>query len=122
MSCGRSGIFILMIMVLCRDESRIAIARHDISSTAATGQVKFRISGRRASNAVAELRHALSNWNDYYAEWNPEFGWWLREPFATTDSLLEKYQRFLREEVAQEVETSRSGMFGSIVAIAFLIR
>lgn len=75
------------------------------------GQVKFRISGRRASNAVGELRRALASWNDYYAEWHPEFGWWLREPFTTTDSLLEKYQRFLREEVAREVETARSGMF-----------
>ena len=58
--------------------------------------VKFRISGRRASNAVGELRRALSSWNEYYAEWHPEFGWWLREPYASTDAVRNTERLFWR--------------------------
>ena len=79
--------------------------------------MKLRISARRAAMAVGELRRALSSWNEYYAEWHPEFGWWLREPFATTDSLLDKYQIFLREEVAHEVETARGGIIESLTMV-----
>jgi hypothetical protein len=75
--------------------------------------MKFRISGRRASMAVNELRQALSSWNSYYSEWHPEFGWWLKAPYASTDAALAEYGSFLRKEVAAEVETGPGGRGGA---------
>ena len=73
--------------------------------------MKLRISARRAAMAVGELRRALRSWNEYYAEWHPEFGWWLREPFASTDALLAGYAEFL-QEVSGEVATAKGGRGG----------
>lgn len=94
---------------------QVAAMHADLIERLKTGSeldMKFRISGRRASMAVGELRSALSSWNDYYAEWNPEFGWWLKEPYASTDALLEEYGTFLRTEIAGEVETGPRGRGG----------
>lgn len=58
------------------------------------------VHGRRAALAVDELRGALRDWDHFYADYNPSFTWWLKEPYATADKALEDYAGFLREKLA----------------------
>jgi hypothetical protein len=58
-----------------------------------------KIAGRRAAMAVDELRAALGEWSSFYAEWHPDFAWWLRQPVPATDAALAAYASFLRENL-----------------------
>jgi hypothetical protein len=48
---------------------------------------------------VDELRAALGEWSSFYAEWHPDFAWWLRQPVPATDAALAAYASFLRENL-----------------------
>ena len=54
----------------------------------------------RAAAAVSGLRDTLRHWHNYYAEFTPDFAWWMRQPFADADRALGEYADFLRTELA----------------------
>ena len=56
-----------------------------------------------------ELRRALLDWNEYYAEWSPEWSWWLRQPVPATDAALAGYAVFLREHILGQAEGNADG-------------
>src|SRR6185436_17934380 len=55
---------------------------------------------RRAALAVEDVRRTLKDWAAFYDGFVPEFGWWLKKPNAETQTALEGYAKFLREEIA----------------------
>ncbi len=55
---------------------------------------------RRAARAVDELRGTLRQWNDYFAQYTPEFDWWVSAPYNEAQRELDQYARFLRENIA----------------------
>lgn len=55
---------------------------------------------RRAARAVDELRGTLRQWNEYFAEYTPEFDWWVSAPYNEAQREMEQYARFLRENIA----------------------
>ena len=53
----------------------------------------------RAADAVASLRTMLKNWYGFHAGYDPNFTWWVGEPYKSIDVSLQEYGRFLREKV-----------------------
>jgi len=58
-----------------------------------------RIVAYRAANRIGELGRTLEDWFKHYDGYDPQFGWWTREPYRKLQASLEDYARFLREEV-----------------------
>ncbi|MFN8218941.1 MAG: DUF885 family protein [Fimbriimonadales bacterium] len=54
----------------------------------------------RAADALGGLRSALDKWFKHYDGYRPDFGWWVRTPFAGAAKELEAYEKLLREKVA----------------------
>lgn len=55
---------------------------------------------RRAARAVDELRGTLRQWNEYFAQYTPEFDWWVSAPYGEAQREMEQYAKFLRENIA----------------------
>jgi hypothetical protein len=53
----------------------------------------------RAAARLGELGKALKNWFEFYDTYDPQFGWWNREPYKKTSAALEDYAKFLREKI-----------------------
>lgn len=53
----------------------------------------------RASTAAAGLRSALKRWFEYYDGYDPQFSWWVGEPYKALDAELESFVPFLKETV-----------------------
>jgi len=53
----------------------------------------------RAANRLGDLAKTMKNWFEYYDAYDPEFGWWVREPYKKTSAALDDYAKFLREKI-----------------------
>lgn len=53
----------------------------------------------RAANRLGELGKSLENWFKHYDGYDPEFGWWTREPYKKAAAALDDYAKFLGEKV-----------------------
>ena len=53
----------------------------------------------RAANRLGELGKTLDNWFKHYDTYDPEFGWWTREPYKKATAAMEDYAKFLREKI-----------------------
>lgn len=53
----------------------------------------------RAANQLSALGRTLKEWFDHYHAYDPQFGWWNREPYKDASEALEGYAKFLREKI-----------------------
>jgi uncharacterized protein (DUF885 family) len=53
----------------------------------------------RAAERTDRLRETLKGWFEYYNGYDPAFTWWLAQPYKAADAALERYAKFLREEL-----------------------
>jgi Bacterial protein of unknown function (DUF885) len=58
-----------------------------------------KIAALRAANKLDELGKTLKNWFEFYDGYDPEFGWWTREPHKKATAALADYAKFLREKI-----------------------
>jgi uncharacterized protein (DUF885 family) len=58
-----------------------------------------RIVAYRAAGRIAELGKSLEDWFKFYDTYDPQFGWWVREPYRKVTAALDDYAKFLREKV-----------------------
>lgn len=54
----------------------------------------------RAANATDAIRESLSRWFKFHDSYQPEFGWWVRQPQGKLNEALEAHAKYLREEIA----------------------
>ncbi|MBL8764256.1 MAG: DUF885 domain-containing protein [Phycisphaerae bacterium] len=66
----------------------------------------------RAAGVVRELRDTLREWFAYHDGYQPEFSWWLRQPYRDADAALDEYGKFLRESVAGQRKRDDDAMLG----------
>jgi hypothetical protein len=64
------------------------------------GQGPSKVVALRAAGRLSELQRALTEWFDTYNGYDPEFGWWVRDPFKQVTLALEAYGKVLREKGA----------------------
>ncbi len=53
---------------------------------------------RRLLDIVEGLRRPLGTWNGFFAEYDPEFGWWCEQPYRAADKALDAYAKVIREK------------------------
>jgi uncharacterized protein (DUF885 family) len=54
---------------------------------------------RRAAHGVDELRETLKEWFKNYEGYDPQFTWWVAEPYKEADQALEAYGKFVNEKM-----------------------
>jgi len=58
------------------------------------------VAARRAAGALDALRTTFQSWFRQNDGYQPEFGWWVREPYGKTLKDLQDYAGFLRKDLA----------------------
>lgn len=53
----------------------------------------------RTERLASRLKRTLRNWFNFYNGYNPMFTWWNEHIYKQTDAALEKYTKFLREDI-----------------------
>src|SRR5207253_1459454 len=53
----------------------------------------------RAALGVDQLKNVVGNWYRYYDGYDPQFSWWIKDPYRKLDDALTAYARTLRERV-----------------------
>ena len=54
---------------------------------------------RRAAATGGQLREALKVWFTYYNGYDPQFTWWVAQPYKEADKALDDYGKFLTEKL-----------------------
>ena len=54
---------------------------------------------RRAAQSVALLRETLKTWFIFSDGYDPQFTWWVAEPYKEADQALDSYESFLKEKL-----------------------
>jgi uncharacterized protein (DUF885 family) len=54
---------------------------------------------RRGAGAVRQLRDTMKRWFDNYNGYDPQFTWWVAEPYKEADKSLEDYGKFVTEKL-----------------------
>jgi uncharacterized protein (DUF885 family) len=58
------------------------------------------VTALRAAAATDALRGVLETWYGAYGDFQPDFAWWIKEPYDKTCAALTDYAKFLRETSA----------------------
>ncbi len=82
--------------VLVKARQQIEAARKTLEGDAPKPS---KIVAYRAANRLGELGKTLKNWFEYYDTYDPQFGWWVREPYKKTSAAVDDYAKFLREKI-----------------------
>ncbi|MBV7529072.1 DUF885 family protein [Chitinophaga sp. sic0106] len=93
-----------------------------VRSSAAKNQQLTAADFRKASAIVTSLQKGLQQVYDFYYNYDPQFTWWVKEPYQKTDSALAKYAAYLNYELADKADKSldASGIKGSPIGKAAL--
>ena len=62
----------------------------------------------RAADAATSYRNMMKNWFGFYNGYDPNFTWWVGQPYRACDSLLQDYAKFLREKVVESFPSRTS--------------
>lgn len=82
----------------------------DASVKAKKGSKELRLtkwSAGRAAEATTALRANLKTWHAFYSGYDPEFTWWLAEPYRLADAALGDYAKSLSEAAKVLPESDR---------------
>jgi uncharacterized protein (DUF885 family) len=53
----------------------------------------------RAANQLDGMKRVMKSWYGYYNGYDPDFTWWMKDPYTRLDESLTKYARALREKI-----------------------
>jgi len=81
----------------------LAKIRQDIEAARKTlegeGAKPGKIIAYRAASRLGDLDKSLKNWFEFYDTYDPQFGWWTREPHKKAAAAVDDYAKFLREKI-----------------------
>lgn len=75
---------------------------------------------QRAQKVVGELQRKLDGWYRFYAGFDPEFSWWVRQPYGELEKELEAYQKKLGELVTGGKKGGEAPLVGDPIGAAAL--
>jgi dipeptidyl aminopeptidase/acylaminoacyl peptidase/uncharacterized protein (DUF885 family) len=58
-----------------------------------------KVVANRAAGTVNSLRNTLRGWFGFYNGYDPQFTWWVGEPYKQLDQALQNHANFLREKL-----------------------
>lgn len=78
----------------------------------------------RATEAIRGLQSALKSVYDFYNTYDPDFTWWVEQPYKKIITSLENYSKLIQNKAAKEtiVKDDGSGIIGSPIGREELIR
>jgi uncharacterized protein (DUF885 family) len=53
----------------------------------------------RAANRLDDIKRGTASWYKYYDGYDPQFSWWVKDPYKKLDDALAKYAKVLREKI-----------------------
>lgn len=65
-----------------------------------------------AAQAVESLNRVVKESYDFYFDYDPEFTWWMPEPWKQLDASMKAYAKGLREHFTNSVKDDGSGIIG----------
>ena len=71
-----------------------------------------RIVALRALGWLDDLQAALRNWNRFYSGYDPEFSWWVADPYRRANAAMTQYARAIREQVVGQREGQEEPIIG----------
>jgi uncharacterized protein (DUF885 family) len=74
-----------------------------------------RITAWRAAADVDLLRRQLRHYSEFYQGYDPQFTWWVAQPYKQTDAALKDYAAFLREKLAGIAPDDKTTVIGTPV-------
>jgi hypothetical protein len=81
----------------------LAKIREDLATTRKTLEKAEKKPGKsvalRAAKQLDDFGNSLENWFKHYDGYDPEFGWWTREPYKTLTAATDDYAKYLREKI-----------------------
>ncbi len=67
--------------------------------TTGTAPTTTKTIANRAADDLDDVRGGVATWFRYYDGYDPDFSWWVKDPWKKLDDALKKYARTLRERV-----------------------
>lgn len=100
--------------VVSEIKGKVALGKGEgkLASTAVLAQ--------RAQKVVGELQRKLDGWYRFYAGFDPEFSWWVRQPYGELEKELEAYQKKLGELVTGGKKGGEAPLVGDPIGAAAL--
>lgn len=74
----------------------------------------------RAASATDAIRESLTEWFKFHDGYQPDFGWWVRQPCGKLTEALEAHAKFLREEIAGQKGKPEDPLIGEPLGAADL--
>ncbi len=76
-----------------------------------------------AANIVGSLQQGLMEAYGFYFDYDPQFTWWMKEPYAVLDAKLTDYKEFLTKNYSEKsVKDDGSGIVGKPIGRKALIK
>ncbi|MDL5512060.1 DUF885 family protein [Arenibacter sp. M-2] len=76
----------------------------------------------KAAKSIASLRKGLKEAYSFYYDYDPEFTWWMKMPYAKLEEKLISYEEFLRQNYSENsVKDDGSGIIGQPIGKDALI-
>ena len=69
----------------------------------------------RAANATIQLTAALKDWFGQYSGYDPDFTWWVDQPYKDADKALTGYNAFLKEKLIGIAPDDKTTIIGDPV-------
>ncbi len=67
--------------------------------TTGTAPTTTKTIANRAADDLDDVRGVVGTWFRYYDGYDPDFSWWVKDPWKKLDDALKRYARTLRERV-----------------------
>ena len=96
-------------------------AKKSLEEQLAAKRGPTRVVARRAAIACDKLRETLKDWHHFYSGYDPEFGWWLKEPQPKAQEALADYAAALREKVLDQGSGKDEPLVGDPIGRAALL-
>ncbi len=58
------------------------------------------VAALEAAGAASALHGTLNEWYSYSGGYQPDFNWWVKQPFEAAAAALDEYAKYLRESIA----------------------
>ncbi len=105
-----------MVKGITAKQDELDPKKHEKDSSPGAEKPKVdRVIANRARIATDELREALKDWFGQYSGYDPEFTWWVDQPYKEADKALSGYSTFLKEKVIGIAPDDKTTIIGDPV-------
>lgn len=105
-----------MVKKITAKQEELDPKKHEKDGNQGAAQPKVdRVVANRARVATDEFRAALKAWFEQYNSYDPEFTWWVDQPYKDADKALDEYSKFLKEKVIGIAPDDKTTIIGDPV-------